>query len=148
MPVRNKSSDRWRRVGLSFVSAIAAELVVGIGVAFIDGRHLLFERIFGFLYFASILVVPGWLIALSIILQPRFDNLSVWLRVLVGTLIGPAIMVAVGIYGSLASGSVSGYSREAFNLLYVATGVSFLASAIYVAVLGYLSRGIRIHGPS
>jgi hypothetical protein len=148
MPMQIKAGDRWRRIGLSFASAIVAEVLVAIDVAFIDGRHLLFEHIFGFLYFASILVVPGWLLALPIILQQRFYNLSVWLRVLIGTLIGPTIMVGIGIYGGLANSSGFGYSREAYNLLYIATGISFLASAIYLAALEYFSKGSAGSGSS
>jgi hypothetical protein len=142
-----KTRNRWKRVGVSFVSAVSAELAVGLAVCSIDGSHLFFEHMFGFLFFASVLAFPGWLIALPIILQAKFDDLSLWQQVLIGTLIGPTIMIAIGIYGGVASGTFD-YSAKAFHLLYVAVGVSFLASAIYVTALNFASPKDCVQKPT
>jgi hypothetical protein len=142
-----ETRNRWKRVGLSFVSAILAELVVGVALCSIDGSHLFFEHLFGFLYFASILVVPGWLIALPIVLQTRFDNLRLWQQVLIGTLIGPTIMIAIGIYGGIARGTF-GYSAESFHLLYAAFWVSFVASVIYLTALDFACPKNSIQKPT
>jgi hypothetical protein len=133
-----KTGDRWKRVGVSFASAVAAELIVGVGVVSIDGGHLIFEHMFGFVYFASILVVPGWLIALLIILQPRFDSLRLWQQILIGTFIGPTIMILIGFVG-FASNPAGTYGAEAYPWLYVAIAISFIASTIYVAAMRQFS---------
>jgi len=52
-------------------------------------------------------------------------------------------MVAFGIY----EGVGFAYDRAVFFFLYVAIGISFLASAIYLTALGHLSEA-RIHNPS
>jgi hypothetical protein len=130
--------NRWERVGISFASALAAEVIVCAGLACLDGprpQQMLSHMLF-YLFFASIFVVPGWLVALPIILQTRFERLRVWLKILIGTLIGPAIMVAFGIYRSVGFA----YDKAVFFFLYVAAGISFLTSAIYLSVLKYFSE--------
>jgi len=140
--------NRWKRAGISFASAIASELLVGVGAASIDGPSLFIEHVFGFVYFASFLVIPGWLIALPIILRKRFDRLTAWQQVAIGTLMGPSIMVAIGIYGGIESGTGFAYKVEAFRLLYIAIGVSFLTSAIYVTALRFCFSKDFVQNPS
>lgn len=130
--------DRWKRAGLAIVSAIVAEAFVGAFIASKGSLNLWGEQMFGFLYFASILVVPGWLVALPIILHDRFGTLHRWQQILIGTMIGPIIVALVAIYGSLTSGAESSYSSVALNFVYIALGVSFLTSVIYVTTLKFL----------
>jgi hypothetical protein len=137
--MHSKTRDRWKRAGIAFATAIVAEAIVGVSIASIDGLDLWGEHVFGFVYFASILVVPGWFVALPIILHHGFDRLHPGQQVLIGSLIGPTIMAAGGIYGALASGAGSRFSPQAFDILYVALGVSFLTSVLYVTTLKYLS---------
>jgi len=132
---------RLKRVGLSFASAVTAELIVGISVAISSGRDLFFEHAFGFVYFASILVIPGWLIALPIIVIPKkADSLPIWKLAVIGTLIGPGIMFAIGIYAAIANHTGLNYKREAYYLVGLAAVVSFLTTAIYLTALELLSR--------
>ena len=139
---------RWKRAGVSLASAIAAEVVVGVGAASIDGPNLFGEHVLGFVYFASFLVIPGWLIALPIILTERFDRLPPWQQVAAGTLIGPGIMVAIGIYGGIFGGTGFAYKVESLRLLYVAISVSFLTSAIYIAALRFCFSKDIVQNPS
>jgi uncharacterized membrane protein len=128
--------SRLKRVILSFASAIVAELIAGAVVSGLDSFNLIFEHIFGFIYFASFLVIPGWIIALPIVVLPkRVDDLQIWKLGLIGTSIGPGIMIAIGIYAAVASGTGLNYKHEAFNLLYLATVVSFLSTTIYLTAL-------------
>ena len=132
---------RLKRFGLSFASTISAELLVGVSIAVSGGRDLLFEHVFGFVYFASILVIPGWLIALPIILIPKTaDSLPIWKLAVIGTLSGPGIMFAIGIYAAIANHTTLYYKREAWYLVGVATLVSALTTAIYIAALKLFSR--------
>jgi hypothetical protein len=125
--------SRWRRVWLSLASAIAAELLIGIVLGIPGENHLVFERIFGFVLYASILVIPGWLVALPILVIPKStDHRPKWLSLLLGTLIGPIIIFAVGIYAAIANGTGLNYKQEAWNLVFVAALVSFLTTSIYL----------------
>jgi hypothetical protein len=47
-------------------------------------------------------------------------------------------MVAIGVYAGIANGTGFAYKVEAWRLVYIAIGVSFLTSVIYVAALQYL----------
>ena len=67
---------------------------------------------------------------------------------LIGTLIGPTIMVAIGVYAGIASGTGFAYKVEAWLLVYIAIGVSFLTSVIYVAALQYLFSKECVQKPS
>ncbi len=136
---------RWKRVVLSFASAITAELVLGISFGIPGDKHLLFEHVFGFIYFASILVIPGWLIALPIIVVPKkADSLPIWKLAVIGTLIGPGIMFAIGIYAAIANHTGLNYKREAYYLVGLAAVVSFLTTAIYLTALKLFSSPTKI----
>jgi hypothetical protein len=133
--------SRWKRAGLSLISAIAAELIIGISFSIPSQHHLFFEQIFGFVYFASILVIPGWLIALPIIVIPkRAQWLPTWELLVIGSLIGPGVMFAIGIYAAIANGTGLNYKREAWYLVGLALLVSFLTTAIYLTALKFLTR--------
>jgi hypothetical protein len=62
---------RWKRAGLSLLSAILVEILIGFALSIVDGKQLFFEHLFGFMYFSGILIIPGWLIALPTIVIPN-----------------------------------------------------------------------------
>jgi hypothetical protein len=132
---------RWKRVGLSFASAIIAELVIGFACGISDGKRLLFEHTFGFIYFSSFLIIPGWLIALPIIVIPnKANHLPIWQLGLMGAFIGPGIMFPIGIYFAIANHTSFNYVREAWYLVGIATLVSALTTAIYLTTLKLFSH--------
>ena len=57
-------------------------------------------------------------------------------------------MVAIGVYAGIASGTGFAYKVEAWLLVYIAIGVSFLTSVIYVAALQYLFSKECVQKPS
>jgi cytochrome c oxidase assembly factor CtaG len=124
---------RWKCVGVSFVSAIIAELMLGVSFSIPDGNHLFFEHIADFVYLASFLVIPGWLIALPIIVVPdKPAHLPTWRLSLIGASIGPALMFAIGIYFAIANHTGINHKREAWYLVGIATLVSGLTTGIYL----------------
>jgi hypothetical protein len=136
--------SRWKRVGLSFASTVAVELLLAVVLSLTEGPHLFFERVFGFLYFASILVVPGWLAALPIIVIPEHsEHPWRWKSLVIGTLIGPCIMFAIGIYAAITNGAGFNYKREAWYLVGIALLISFLTTAAYLTSLRLLSHSIQ-----
>lgn len=133
--------SRWQRAGLSFASVIVAELVIGFACGIPDGKRLLFEHMFGFIYFSSFLVIPGWMIALPIIVIPnKASHLPTWQLGLIGASIGPGIMFAIGIYFAIANHTGLNYKREAWYLVGIATLVSALTTTIYIAALKLFSH--------
>jgi hypothetical protein len=133
--------SRWKRVGLSFASAVIADILFGLAFLIGGNPGHRIEQLFGFLYFSSVLVIPGWLIALPILVLPRNAiRMRYWQLGLIGTAIGPAIMIAIGVYAAIASGTGLNYKREAFNLLYLATGISFLTTVLYLSTLRLSAR--------
>jgi hypothetical protein len=118
-----------KRVGLSFVSAIFAEFAVGICLVIWKGPFLS-----GLAGFASVLVLPGWILALPMVLLVRdLANGKVWTIALVGCCIGPFIMLTIRCYGA-----IRGYSADFAGgtpLFLTATAISFLTTLIYIGAL-------------
>jgi hypothetical protein len=132
---------RKKRAGLSLLSAIVAEILVGFAFSAPDGKHLFFERAFGFAYLASYLVIPGWLIALPIIVIPnKTAHRPTWQLGLIGSSIGPGIMFAIGIYFAIANHSGINYKREAWYLAGIAALISACTTAIYLTSLKLFSH--------
>jgi hypothetical protein len=129
----------WKRVGLSFASAVIAEITTALAVSISGGRHLFFEHIFGFIYFASFLVIPGWLLALPVLLfLRRTDGWHLGLMALIGISIGPFIDLGMDLWSFLSS------PTAAFNIylpwLYMATAISAVATALYLTALKRFSH--------
>jgi len=88
--------NRPQRVGLSFLSTCAAQLLTGAVLCFMDGFALFWEKLFGFLYLSSFLVYPGWLIAIPFVI--RYADLRgrhLYRIAAIGFLIGPVVILSV-----------------------------------------------------
>lgn len=132
---------RWRRVALSFLSALTAELILGISFGIPGDKHLLFERVFGFVYFASILVIPGWLLSLPLVISfNRIDGWRMWVLAISGSLIGPVIMGAIYLQSEFTMPSTTTWAPGSINFAYMATAISVLTTGIYLTTLKLLSR--------
>ncbi len=135
--------SRWKRAGLSLASALLAELLVGIAMSVQGNRSLFLDRSVVFLWFASFLVLPGWLIALPLVLSiNRTDGWRLWLLAILGTLIGPVLVGIIGLVITLNSPPTTTWNSGALDFAYVATAISVLTTAIYLISLKALSRQI------
>lgn len=135
--------NRWSRIALSLACAVCAEVVTAFAVSIRAPKGLYFEQVFGFLWFASFLVFPGWLLALPVLVVPaRMQALMWWQLWLLGTAVGPLVILVIGSYASVKSGNWN-YQPEAANLLWMAVLVSFITTALYVGGLNMISRKHR-----
>jgi hypothetical protein len=130
---------RWKRVGLSFASAIAAELLVCLAVFWWNNHSAQWLGFLGFMSFTSVLVVPGWLLALPfLIFLKRTDAWHLGLMALIGVLIGPFIVLGLDVWSWLSS------PTSLFTIfvpwLYMATAISAVATAFYLTSLKLFSR--------
>lgn len=81
------------------------------------------------------------MIALPILVFPqKADHLPVWKLLAIGALIGPGVMIAVGIYFGVSSGMNFDYKAESYGLLGIATLFSFIATTFYVIGLKLFSE--------
>ncbi len=134
--------SRWKRVGLSLLSSIIAELIVGLAISFPGGKHLFFEHIFVFIYFASFLVIPGWLISLPIVLFFETDTRSrLFVLAILGALIGPVVILCIALYAESTKSAPSNgtWSNGSMEFVYIATAISIVATTLYLTSLKLLS---------
>jgi hypothetical protein len=99
------------------------------------------------LLYRTPLCFAGWLLALPLVLKIRqTEGWHFWAYLALGAGVGPATMMIVALCFELAAGSevtLVGFAPEARNLVYLATGVSFLTTLLY---LFFMRRAQRIFG--
>jgi hypothetical protein len=74
------------------------------------------------------------------VIPKKASSLPKWQLGLIGTLIGPAVMIAIGIYAAIADHTFTNYNREAWYLVGIAALVSGLTTALYLTALKLFSR--------
>jgi len=122
---------RLKRVGLSFACAIAAELLVCLPMFWWNNHSAEWLGFLGFVAYTSVLVVPGWIIALPFLLfLRRTDGWHLGLMVLIGVLIGPFIVLGLDLWYWLTV--PTGMFTIFRPWLYIATAISVVATAIYL----------------
>ena len=131
---------RSKRVGLSFASAFVAEVIVGLAVNAFGERQFRLEGLFGFLWFASCLVFPGWLLATPLVWRQRASVKPSKLFALTGVLIGPFVILALDAYFAIETRSTGADLKWVLIYVGLATAVSSLATALYLGVLHFAER--------
>jgi hypothetical protein len=117
-----------------------ATVIVDYLMLRVDNPHLDLATLESSVIWFLFLVIPGWLIALPfVIFIDKADGWRFWLLVCIGICIGPAVIASLGVYmklhfpdGTLAPGAI--------EIVYLATGISTIATAIYLAVLKLCTR--------
>ena len=130
----------WKRASLSITSAMIATVIVDYLMLLVDNPHFDLATLESSMMWFLYLVIPGWLIALPfVILIGRADGWRFWLLACVGICIGPAIILLFDAYmklhfpdGTLTPGAI--------EIVYLATGISTFATAIYLTVLRLCTR--------
>ena len=124
----------WKRVLLSFVSAIMADVLV-IGVVCL--RNPSGARLDGFLvmsWFALYFLAPCWILSLpAVVLINNRNGSRLWLLAVIGILIGPVAMFAVHLWLFWHNPTEIWHWPNSFD--YFAVAISFVATALYLAVL-------------
>jgi hypothetical protein len=128
--------SRWKRVVLSLASALGAQLIVGFVQCARGTRGALLEGLIVFMWFGAFLVIPGWIIALPIVLSfKRIDGWRIWIQALLGCLIGPLIMGLIGLFSVLTRPPTTTWAPGTISFVYLAAAISILATAIYLTTV-------------
>jgi ABC-type Fe3+ transport system permease subunit len=120
----------WKRLLLSLVSAIAAELLASAIITLVhhDNLSSLFATAIGL----AIFVIPGWLLSLPIVLAfNRVDGWRFWTLAIAGIAIGPLIIGAWAYACKVSEGSAI---RDFVYMGGIATGISIVATAMYLTI--------------
>ena len=134
--------NRLRRAGLSFVSAITAELLVA---AVLAARAAPGQRAneLSLAFWFLLLVIPGWLLALPILLSfPRTDGWRLWLLALLGISIGPAFLVVLGLTFNVhySLHPTSFWPPLRYDIMGMALAISSLSTVFYIGALKWFER--------
>jgi hypothetical protein len=132
----------WKRLIYSLVSAVVGAGVSGACAAaqqFVANSHGhlsamgLWTAILFFDPWVIVLSLPGWVLAIPIVLLVRnIRGWRFWMYWAVGILIGPVLIMAVALYSGPGLGGLPGGSM---SLLYLATAISALTTLIYLLLL-------------
>ena len=132
--------SRWRRLGFSFLSALAADLIVAFFTLLKDNPHFNLVVLASMTSWFLLLVIPGWLTALPFVIfidATRVQRL--WFLAVAGFLIGPLLIFALAGYTEWQKPGAT-WSHGSLEFLYIATGISFLATAFYLTSVKLYSR--------
>jgi hypothetical protein len=125
-----------KRVGLSFVSALGSELLVGASLA--AGRGGGLNDMLWAAVGLSIFVIPGWLLSLLLVLLfDRADGWRFWILGIYGTLLGPAIIFAWAVACKAEGSAIEDFAYMGG----IALVIAFLSTAVYLSVLKRSPRG-------
>jgi hypothetical protein len=134
---------RLKLVGWSLLSAILAEVIAGLALCLPGSPGLRLEGLFGFFYFATFLVIPGWILALPFVLTiNRLSGWRIWLVGVVGCCIGPALLISADLLVIVVGDSTATltFDQTNRNLVLLATGISILSTALYIAFVKLSTR--------
>ena len=133
---------RLGRTVLSLISAILAATVVSVILQVLQYRSdSKLSGVLQFTLFEMMLVIPGWLVAIPLVLL--VDTLAgwrFWFIGIVGLLIGPVIAGIATIWGC---GRSAQCWRDSSLLFAAAVGVSLLTVVFYLLGLTTLCRGLQ-----
>ena len=138
-------ANRISRAALSFVCAVVASVVVSAVMITFNyeefGFLMSFTSWYLFIRGAVLVTMLAWVITLPLVLLiSRFDGWRFWFLAISGTLIGPALLIALNQYIRLAEPSQKFDIVEGWKVELVVTGVSSLATALYLGTLSFSTR--------
>ena len=130
-----------KRLAISAASVLSAQFIVGATLSAYDGPELFWERVFGFMYFSTMFTIPGWLIALPVVVRPPKIIAGDWRRIaLVGILIGPITMLLIDALFAIYTHSTGAALEWVLKYCGLATVVSSMTSGFYLTGLHVASR--------
>lgn len=136
-------ANRISRAALSFVCAVVASVIVcAVMIAF---NYEEFSRSitswFLFIRGAVLVITLAWVITLPMaLLISKLDGWRFWLLAISGTLIGPALLIALNLCIRLAQPSQKFDLVEGWKVESVVTGISLIATALYLGTLSFSTR--------
>jgi len=136
--------SRWTRIGYSAISFGAGIAFYGLFAVLWSASSMQGSLVGAFLWLcfpALVFALPGWLIALPLILGvARIDGWRFWALLGLGTTIGPAVILAFEACSWLAGGMVGTLNNFGLGLLALGAVVAAVTSLVYLLLL---QRGQR-----
>jgi hypothetical protein len=136
-------ANRRSRAAPSFVCAVVASVIVcAVMIAFnFEEFSRSFTSWFLFIRGAVLVILLAWVITLPLVLLiSRFDGWRFWFLAISGTLIGPALLIALNLCIRLAEPSQKFDIVEGWKVESVVTGISLIATALYLGTLSFCTR--------
>jgi len=127
----------WKRLAYSLLSVMAAVIVTCTFSDFWESKansnaHVSANGLLLFVCYALIFSIPGWLLALPIVfVVANFRGWRFWMYWVIGSAIGPVVILGFALYSFLKSPKSAGFSPP-IELVYLAAAVSSLTTLIYL----------------
>lgn len=100
-----------------------------------------FTSWFVFVRGAALVITLAWVITLPLVLLVRrFDGWRFWFLAVSGTLVGPALMIALNLCIRLAKPTLEFDIVEGWRVQSVVTAISLIATALYFGTLRFSAR--------
>lgn len=135
----------WKRLIYSLGSVIVGAGAAGALVAgreFISSSHGHVSAMgltiagLGFDCWVVILSLPGWLLAIPVVLLVRYTyGWRFWMYWALGTCVGPALILGVALYSALRAPNLEGFPGDSMSVVYLAGAISFLSTLLYLLLL-------------
>ena len=142
-PAWPSPANRLFRAALSLVCAVLASVIVC--AAMITSNYEEFSQSltswFLFIRGAVLVIMLAWVISLPLVLLiNRFDGWRSWFLAVIGTLMGPALLVALNLCIRLAEPSQKFDIVEGWKVESVVTTISLITTALYLGTLRFSTR--------
>jgi hypothetical protein len=132
----------WKRLIYSLVSMLIGAGVSGAAVTAreilanahgrISATGLLIAAL-GFGTWVVVFSVPGWLMAIPIVLLVRnIRGWRFWMYFALGACFGPVLILGVGFYSAVRGMSFEGFPGHSMSVVYIAGAVSSLTTLLYL----------------
>ena len=131
----------WERLLYSFLSALLGGTLVGIGIwvslAFSNpGSNLKLEFLFSCVFVTLLFALPGWLIAVPIILSVRnYSGWRKWLWAGLGGCVGPAFLLGLISLSFLLQPRFGSLQPATWRYFVCAGAVSLISTAVYLSLV-------------
>jgi predicted MFS family arabinose efflux permease len=136
-------ANRLSRAVLSLACADLASVIVCAVVIACDYEEFSrsFTSWFLFVRGAALIIALAWVITLPMVfLVSRFDGWRFWFLAFSGTLVGPALSLALNLCVRLAEPSQEFDIVEGWKVQSVVTAISLIATALYLGTLRFSTR--------
>ena len=135
----------WKRLIYSLVSIVLGAGLCGAGIeaqefmAHSHGRVTaigLFTAILFFDGWVILLSLPGWFLAIPIVVAVKdIRGWRFWMYLAIGICFGPALILGLAFYSALRAPSFAGSPEISLSPVYVAGAVSGLSTIVYLLLL-------------
>jgi hypothetical protein len=135
-PRRSSRPGKLVRIGYSLLSALIVLIVLSLGIGISNFRNgaseILTAALATFIY-GGYLCLAGWILALPLVISiRRYRGWRYWTMMAGGTCIGPLVILLGALY----------LAHYAYHLVYLAAGVSFLTSLLYLSFVRPRSKPV------